>query len=226
MTRDFQKLERVLSKQRFDSYKKPGHTEHESFSLYVWNTMLCESLYAPFQILEVGARNAIHSEIAVAIKQPEWLNIEHGFLHEDEKEAIKEAKQALAKRRSPCGEPELVAEMSFGFWTSLIDSRYETLWHKIIIGVFPHMPKHIRTRGEISKRMNAARKIRNAAFHHHSIWHWKDLKDQHFELRNLIRWICPSIDEMAFRIDRFPRIYRLGAKESTRILGDEWDYSI
>ncbi len=226
MARDFHQLERVLSKTRFDSYKRTVAGENEAFYLYVWNTMLCEALYSPFQVLEVGFRNSTHSEIAKAIGENEWLKKTHDFLHDEEKEAINSAKNSLFKRRIPCEEPELVAEMSFGFWTSLADSRYETLWHKIITGVFPHMPKTARIRNEISKRLNTARKLRNAAFHHHSIWHWKDLKDQHTEIRNLISWICPSLSEMAFRIDRFPRIYRLGPRECARILEDHLDHVI
>ena len=226
MARDFLKLERVLSKSRFDSYKQNVKTEAEAFYLYAWNTMLCESLYVSFQILEVGVRNAIHEEVARVFGDNEWIKNEHAQLLDYEKQAIKEAKISLNKRMVPCDEPHLVAEMHFGFWTSLSDSRYETLWHKIILGVFPNIPKIFKTRAEISKRMSAARKLRNAALHHHSIWHWKDLKHQHHEIRNLIRWICPTLDEMAYNIDRFPKVYRQGSKECARIAGEPLEYEI
>ena len=226
MARDFQKLERVLSKPRFDSYKQQGQNNSDAFYTYLWNTMLCEALYAPFQILEVGVRNAIHSEIGKNFKDSEWLKNENAFLHDMERAAVREAKLSLNKRMSNQNEPELVAEMSFGFWTSLLDTRYETLWHQIIVETFPHVPRAKRTRGEISKRMNAARRLRNAAFHHHSIWHWKDLQDQHHGIRELIRWICPSLDEMAYRIDRFPKIFRLGPRECARIAEDPSEYEI
>jgi hypothetical protein len=49
------------------------------------------------------------------------------------------------------------------------------MWPKIIVRVFPHMPRTQRTRKEASKHMNTVRKLRNAALHHHSIWHWHDL---------------------------------------------------
>jgi hypothetical protein len=208
----FNNLERVLSKDRFDSYKQSGAENAEALKLYLWNIALCESLYPSCQILEVGIRNAIHLEISKAIKEPNWLNQEHGFLYEDEQAAIKKAKESVRKRCGDCPEARLVAEMSFGFWTSLFDSRYETMWHKIIGGVFPNMPRIIRTRGEVSKRMNAVRRLRNAAFHHHSIWHWKDLEQQHKEIHTLIGWICTSISEIAIGIDRFPTIYNSGHK--------------
>jgi len=226
MARDFQKLERVLSKPRFNSYKQQGQSDTEVFYIYIWNTMLCESLYSPFQRLEVGLRNAMHVEIGLKLSDKEWLKNEHSFLHTEERAAVRESKRSLNNRRASQGESELVAEMSFGFRTSLLDTRYETLWHKIIIGTFPNVPKAKRTRAEISKRMNTARKLRNAAFHHHSIWHWSDLKGQHHSIRELIRWICPSLDEMASKIDRFPRTFRLGPRECARIAADEPDWEI
>lgn len=226
MARDFQKLERVLSQARFNSYKRPGKSESDAFNLYLWNTTLCESLYASFQILEVGVRNTIHSEISKEFADKEWIKNEHSKLLDYEKEAAKEAKMSLNKRMVRCEEPELVAEMSFGFWTGILDTRYEMLWHKITAGTFPYAPKALRNRAEISRRMNAARKLRNAAFHHHSIWHWRDLKNQHQGIRELIRWICPSLDEMAYTIDRFPKTFRLGVRECARISGEPCEYEI
>jgi hypothetical protein len=139
----FKNLERVLSKDRFDSYKQNGKSNDEALKLYVWNTMLCESLYPSFQILEVGIRNAIHLEISKITKEPGWLNNVPAFLYADEQAAIQQAKESLKKRCGNCAEPRLVAEMNFGFWTSLFDSRYETMWHKIIgdaDGVFEVFP--------------------------------------------------------------------------------------
>ncbi|MGC3960474.1 MAG: hypothetical protein QM813_21860 [Verrucomicrobiota bacterium] len=207
----FAKLERVLSKDRFDSYRQTGKSDKDALTLHIWNTALCESLYPTFQMLEVGIRNAIHLEIAKTSKIGNWLNLElSGGLYEIELNAVKEAKEALKKRGQPTDEPRLVAEMSFGFWTSLLDSRYETLWHKIIKGVFPNMPSSVRTRSEASRRMNAVRRLRNAAFHHHSIWHWHDLQKQHADIHVLISWICDSAQKTAARIDRFPNVYSSG----------------
>jgi len=214
----FDKLERVVSKPRFDSYKKNVSTNREALGRYIWNTSICESLYPSFQILEVGFRNAVHHEIAKSAKDQNWLINELSFLYEDEKEAIKSSKKSLMQRTGPITEDFLIAEMSFGFWTSLLDARYETMWHKIIAEVFPNMPRAIRTRGEASKLMNTVRRLRNAALHHHSIWHWKDLQTQHDQIHTLIGWLCSSIAKMAQRTDRFPEVYNLGGKQFTAIV--------
>jgi hypothetical protein len=206
----FGNVERALSSTRFAGYKQHGETDTEALAKYVWNTLLCESLYPGFHILEVAFRNAAHSEIASAVGDGTWLMKEPGFLFENELTAIKESKQSLVKRGTLLTEDTLTAELSFGFWTSLLDTPYHLLWHKIIIGVFPHMPKSVRTRRDAASMTNRVRKLRNAALHHHSIWHWNDLQEQHRHMRTLISYICKSSAAMAEQIDRFPKIYALG----------------
>ena len=155
----FPELERSLSKSRLHSYKAAGDTNDEALCKYIWNTLLCESLYPGFQILEVTFRNSLHEELSRHTQDSQWLINEIGFLFPDELEAIRESKKSILQRNLTLTEDLLIAEMSFGFWTSLLDSRYETMWHKIISGVFPNMPRTMRTRKDASKLMNAVRKL-------------------------------------------------------------------
>jgi hypothetical protein len=187
--------------------------ELDSFAKYLWNIHLCESLCPCFQILEVAFRNTVHSEIAAAIKDSNWIFNESGVFYEEEQDAIQKAKKSLLIAGTQVTEDYLIAEMKFGFWTSLLNSQYDRLWPKIIAGVFPHMPNSMRTRGDASMLMNGIRKLRNAALHHHSIWHWRDLKDRHGQMRKLIEYICKSSALMAEGVDRFPAVYSNGMSE-------------
>ena len=216
----FQKLERSLSAPRLDSYRKLGGGEQGALCRYLWNIALCEALYPSLQILEVGFRNSVHSEIATVTGAPEWLGTELAFLFESEKTRITEAKDGLKKTGKPVTEPFLIAELSFGFWTSLLDVRYDRLWHKIIMGVFPAMSRTIRTRAEASARMSVIRKLRNAAFHHHSIWHWHDLEKKHSDIHTLIEWMCPSSAKIARSLDRFLTVYS-GKAEQFAVIAAE-----
>jgi hypothetical protein len=200
----FKNLKRSLSTGRFVGYQERGN-ELDAFAKYLWNMLLCESLYPCFQILEVAFRNTVHSEISVAIKDPTWILNEHKIFYNEEQEAVKKVKENLKLVGSPMTEDCLIAEMKFGFWTSLLNSHYDKLWHRIIAGVFPHMPKTMRTRGDASTLMNGVRKLRNAALHHHSIWHWSDLKDRHAQMRNLIGYICKSSAAMLLNLIDFQR---------------------
>ena len=209
----FKNLERALSPSRLDAYRQTGGGDQGALCRYLWNIALCESLYPVLQIMEVGFRNAVHSEIAATQAGPDWLRNEIAFLANSEKERIAKAKAGLAKANKPITEPFLIAELSFGFWTSLLDVRYHLMWHKIIIGVFPGMPRTLRTRSEASARMSTVRKLRNAALHHHSIWHWSDLEKQHSDIHTLIQWVCPSLAKMAGGLDRFRDVYAGGAEQ-------------
>ncbi len=206
----FERLNRTLSPARFGSYKKQTGHDHDALCKYVWNTLICEALYPSFQILEVGFRNALHSEIAKRSGDQTWLMNGGVFLYEDERDVIAKSRSSALSRIPALSEDILVAEMNFGFWTTLLDARYDTIWHKIIKEVFPNMPRSSRTRKEASKSMNTVRRLRNAALHHHSIWHWSDLQRQHGEMHELIYWICASASKLAKEIDRFPLVYSQG----------------
>lgn len=216
----FQKLERSLSVPRLDSYRKLGGGDEGALCRYLWNIALCEALYPSLQILEVGFRNSVHSEIARVTSTPEWLTTQLAILFDSEKMRIAEAKEGLRKTGKPVTEPYLIAELSFGFWTSLLDVRYDRLWHKIIMGVFPAMSRAIRTRAEASSRMSVIRKLRNAAVHHHSIWHWHDLEKKHSDIHTLIEWVCPSSAKMARSLDRFPAVYAGKAEQFAAIAAE------
>lgn len=165
----FKKIERTISTSRFDSYKLQGGSNEQALSKYLWNIALCESLYPVLHLIEVSYRNATHSAICASAAGENWLIKESQILYAGELEKIREAKAGLVNRGKKVTEPYLVSELSFGFWNSLLDSRYDKLWHKIIKDVFPNMPKTIRTRGDLSFLMSGIRNLRNSALHHHSI---------------------------------------------------------
>jgi hypothetical protein len=212
----FADLKRSLSPARFAGYGNRG-SDLDAFAKYLWNIHLCESLCPCFQLLEVAFRNRTHSRIAGALKEPNWISNQHRVLYQDEQDAIAKAKQSLQLSVTPLTEDYLISEMKFGFWTGLLNSRYEILWRKIIADVFPNMPNTIRTRAEASALMNGIRRLRNEALHHHSIWHWKDLKDRHAEMRLMIKYICTASASMASQVDRFPNVYANGIGECQKI---------
>ena len=105
----------------------------------------------------------------------------------------------------------IVAELNFGFCTSLLDSRYEqTLWPKIARTTFPHLSRKHRNRRRILFRLSRIRHLRNRVFHYEPVWHWKDLKQQHLELSTAIDWISPTVRRTVDVIDRFSEVYESG----------------
>jgi hypothetical protein len=213
----FENLKKSLSASRFSGYHQRGN-EADALAKYLWNTRICEALYPTLQMLEVTFRNRVHSAVGKTSGDPTWLINEIGFLPAEEKAFITKAKETLKRDGYPMTEDYLVSEMKFGFWTSLLNAKYEVMWHKLLPSVFPHMPTRIRTRGDVSALMNKIRRLRNAAMHHHSIWHWKDLQKSHQDVRLLIGYMCQQTDLMAEKADRFPEIYSAGIGDCQKLV--------
>jgi hypothetical protein len=80
------------------------------------------------------------------------------------------------------------------------------MWHKIIRPVFPYLPNIDRNRVHVSKRLNRVRRLRNAAWHHHSIWHWHDLEQHHKDIYDILGWLCPDYAGIIKPQDRFANV--------------------
>jgi hypothetical protein len=102
----------------------------------------------------------------------------------------------------------LIAELSFGFWTALLDKRYEQqLWPKIIKASFPGMLNSERTIAKLRHRFHFIRKFRNRIFHYEAIWHWQNLPQVHTEIIEAISWIEPCLLDL-IKLDRFVATYQ------------------
>jgi len=181
------------------------------FSHYTWNIALSESLYPTLQMLEITLRNSIHTAVSQYTDKPDWYNSSDIITFRNDTEALAKAKRTLQRQRKPFDSGRIVAELNFGFWTSLLDRRYEQiLWPRLLKATFPHMPRRIRTRQALSKRLNKIRNLRNRVFHHEPIWYWQDLNQQHQHILEAISWIEPSAKDLVVTLDRFPEVYKTG----------------
>jgi len=219
MQADFaQKLKHVLSTERLAAYQQQltGNGNLNLFSHYAWNMAVSESLYSTLQLLEIGLRNTLHQAAVAHFGKADWFE-DNALIHPREQAAINKAKQILRNKKKPLEPGRIIAELNFGFWTSLLDKRYEqTLWPALIKASFPHMPKTSRTRKNLSKRFNKIRHLRNRVFHHEPIWYWQDLAQQHEAILEALAWIEPAMQDLAGAIDRFPEVYQQGLQEIQR----------
>jgi len=195
-------IKRALSVERFESHRKTAlETDELVFSRYQWNALICEHFYAPLRILEVVLRNSFNQAYAERAKDPNWLTIVPQWLQPSGKEDVTKAHNFLLERRRPISQARVVQEMSFGFWTSLLNSKYETLFHAVGASVFPGMPKSRRTRAEASARFEAIRALRNRIFHFRRIWNRADLERDYNEILEAIDWVNPDARRLLFSPD-------------------------
>ena len=210
MFQDRDVLVRVLSSERVRGYEKRlGTSDPETILSFVrWNTALSQSLYSSLQVLEVGLRNSIHSAASRLFGRADWLDDANVLRHPHEFSALEKARRDIAQRGGPESPGRLIAELSFGFWTSLLDKRYEqTLWPSLLKEAFPGMPRRVRTRANLSRRFNVVRRLRNRVFHHEAIWHWTDLADQHAHMMEAVGWISDDALGLATSMDQFNLIH-------------------
>ncbi len=205
---DSKALERIFSTERLQSYLK-RHNDNYSFAIdhYRANILISESFYPLISILEIGLRNGVNNQLITKFSGSEWfenkdfIKIASSF----QIETISKARNSILQEKKEITPGRIIAELSFGFWTSLFDARYEmTLWKNLRL-VFPACPKVIRQRKTISSKLNGIRKLRNRIFHHEAIsWDVSAIKSYRNEISEGIQWLDRDLlkwSESLFRID-------------------------
>ena len=193
-----------------------GLTEEDlALARYLLNVALCESLYTPLHLCEIGLRNAIHRELTKQTKQEDWFDSPAFQLKDRAKKEIAEAKQKLANECKTVTADNVISNLNFGFWTNLFDSHYvqhTKFLPKGIKGVFPHLPKSLHHIKDRRADLDKIRQLRNRVFHHERIIHWKDLDSRHQQIHDVLGWLNPSLRHMAQAVDRFTDLRSAGLR--------------
>ena len=209
----YQKVSTALSVERLGTYGEDGAEPCTVLSRYLWNMALCESLYSPLQLCEVGLRNSLHRTLE-QLYGVDWFDNPAFDMTVWGKSEIAKAKIQLAKdgKASPCP-AQVEAELQFGFWCHLFEGHYEFTVKFVpqhIKMVFPRLPKSLHNRKSLKHRLETIRQLRNRIFHHERIVHWKDIVTQHDNILETIGWISPELNEMTRALDKFKKTHADG----------------
>jgi hypothetical protein len=231
----FKAFERLLSRQRFQRYRRDTANKQEAVALYLWNVALCESLYPAFQFFEIALRNATSQAIALHNgNNPRWFMGQAVLTEPKHRKQVKGALTNLVKKNKgrflgsdsdpyyPREPYRVVAELTLGFWINLYSDPYATtLVQTIVAEVFPNGPKEVKTdkrQDVIYPRLLEILNLRNRAFHHEPIYHWTYVSDntslfaRHSRLWEVISWMCQVQPFFLQAIDRFVRVHNGGSK--------------
>lgn len=216
----FAALREALSSDRIDRYRR--HSTDSNLDLlerYFWNMALSEALYPLLQALEVALRNKIYRALSSRFNTPDWLTQQPSALFQSEQDQVTAAVDRIRRTGKQVTAGRIVAELNFGFWTSLFDRRYEQqLWPRLLLPVFPNLARRLRTRRMVSTRMSELRRLRNRVFHHEPIWEWHNLQQLHHDLLEAIGWLDVATAETIQLFDRFPAVYAGGSAPFRRAL--------
>ena len=202
----YNSLASSLSRPRLEAYRIKGDGELDLLARYNWNVCLCEALYPTLQNLEVALRNNLHDALVGKFGEY-WMWNDPPLSRDDDRAQVEKAEDNLMAKGKPAEPSRMVAELTFGFWTRLLDRRFErVLWPQLIRQAFPHAPAKMRRRDIISSRFEKARRLRNRIFHHEPVWKL-DLLDEHRNLREILSWLAPELEELTYSYDRFSQIH-------------------
>jgi predicted nucleic acid binding AN1-type Zn finger protein len=164
-------FEKIFSTKRmqryFDAHKA---NPNKAMLHYQCNIELAESFYSYIAVFEVALRNALNRELIALAGRNDWyvsLFTQPGM--SDLHKYITQANKQITNRKEIASPDKIVAELTLGFWVSLLNSKYEKLLWKDLRRAFPYMPKTERQRKNISAPLNSFRAFRNRVFHHEPI---------------------------------------------------------
>jgi Abi-like protein len=177
-------LERTISRDRLTKYLAATANDLDSaLTLYERNMHLSEAFYTPLQILEVCLRNCINYEMSRSYGE-DWLTNGKAPLQPNAIQMIREAIKASGTNYT---NGDLVAEIKFAFWVSLIGPGYdETIWRAVIHKAF--RAQGGKKRAYVHGRLNALRRLRNRVAHHEPIY--PRAGQMHAECLEAIGWMC------------------------------------
>ena len=170
-------FERLVSQPRFDKYRPSDQDDLETLVTYLWNAALAEALFQGLSAMEVALRNVVHPTFTTHIGTEYWFQ---AVLLPEEMKFVNDVWMKLSKRhKRPPTPGKIIAELTFGFWPHLFDSRYHDLWWdnktSLFRTTFPHIPTNVPPHQSvvlktIHQRVELCQKLRNRVMHHEPIF--------------------------------------------------------
>lgn len=202
-------FEKVFSTKRMERYFNlyPGDAGRAILH-YRCNLQLAEAFYTSLSVLEVTLRNALCRELETMTGRPDWYAVFPTTPGPSKlNRYITQANKQIAGRHESITPSKVVAELTLGFWVSLLNSEYERLLWKDLRRAFPYMPKHLRQRKNVSSPLNQFRMFRNRVFHNESIcWNLSRVEDIHNEMVTMMGWINKDVPAWLQQTDRFAEV--------------------
>ncbi|MCW3807231.1 Abi family protein [Plebeiibacterium marinum] len=207
---DRKAIERIISIERLEPYLKHHSNDFDkAVEHYKANIEISEAFYPLLSILEIGLRNNFDYQLKRRFdddnwfENPEFIKIVSRF----QIDRVSEARNTILREKKEITTGKIISELSFGFWTSLLDSKFEkTLWKNLRLA-FPNCPKNIRQRKTMSSKLNGVRRLRNRVFHHESItWSISALTNYQQEIIEGIDWLDRGLLEWSNELIRFDEV--------------------
>jgi len=205
---EYNKLEYYLSQPRLNRFLlASGNSKIKAQKLYRANLRVAQSFYPILNLFEIFLRNTCNYQVSSHFANPNWIITEkNGFMSDASltasrfflKNSIINAERTIRRKGGLVTAGKVVAEQSFGFWTSLFDPHHYRLIGGIVIHSFNHKPAGVN-RSALNQKLNRVREFRNRVYHNEPICfhgnvidftYAENIKDEIYEL---LSWIDPDL---------------------------------
>ena len=198
----------VLSQPRIDGYLAATAGDvAAAVALYRWNVEVSAALAVPLHWAEMALRNALHARLAVHFGRDDWWGL--APLDANGRRKVAEARAMLQRLgKDPAVSDSVVAELSFGFWVSLLARRYHrTLWIPVLWRAFPG-----RSMQDVHTDYRNVLVLRNRISHGEPI-HRRHLEADHATVCRLLGELSPDALNEVSQHDPVPAVLlRRGAR--------------
>lgn len=213
---NIEKLTRFISKPRIDRYLTAvGESSEKAIKLYQINLRVSQAFYPFLHLFEIFFRNAINHELTVHFNNPNWiLDEKSGFMSDSSlaqsryflSKSVQKAEQLIAIKGGAPTAGRVIAEQSFGVWSSFFEPQHFKLVNGSVLHSFPYKPAHVNRRA-ISEKVKRIRKFRNRIYHNEPICFqgneagFSDALNIRKEIIEMLQWMDPDLDKYAADFD-------------------------
>jgi hypothetical protein len=206
---NYDHLAQYLSPTRLGRYLvATGNSRDKALKLYRINLRAAQGFYPVLNLFEVVCRNAIYDKIASHFSDPAWIITQKsGFMSDSTlrpskfylKNCVTKSERAITRTGGTVTPGKIIAEQTFGFWTSLFDTHHFRLIGGVVIGCFPGKPAH-ENRNSINRKLVSIRKFRNRVYHNEPICFngrnpdFTNATQVKSDILDLIKWIDPDLE--------------------------------
>lgn len=161
----------ALSTERLQPYRLVNSSDAAVLRAYRDNIRLSEALYPIMQQLEVVFRNQLEQALlrdygAQWFTNPKFQAVLDGVANRKLADAV----QMLTRKKPFVTSGMVVAELTFGFWTTLLDTRYDQyIWIPHGKNLFSRATATERNIKKIRQELDLIRRLRNRIAHHEPI---------------------------------------------------------
>lgn len=197
----------ALSAARFRPYLvAAGSDVQQAIRLYKWNVAVSEAFYTPLHYLEVAVRNSMHHRLTERFGRDDWWNVVP--LNDIGRRIVTETIAKVRRRVGPKYDAgDVVAELSFGFWASLVSrgaSYDRRLWVPALHKAFPN---YRGPRQQLHDNLLSCVLLRNRIMHHEPVYH-RHLTADHAKLHRLLGYVSPAVVRLVKEVDKVPEVLR------------------